>query len=696
MEPWRAPARELSNSMTGVLLGYVRRVAGQGAVDEVIRLAGEGTPLEELEDPTSWSSYEDTLRRFRAAAAVLDDPEIGRRAGEDLFAHYASTEVIGLLRSLGSPTESLKAIADTATKQSTVVHMECIESGETSSLIAAVSDASIRRDRIFCGYTAGVLGAMPTVFGLAPASVDEIECQRRGNGRCLYRVTWDPETATDPASHAQFLEARVAAVTGRFEALEELASELASTTDVEAALALIASRAGVATWAPQFLLAVRLPGESVPRIHSVGLVDDEAAQLAEEVLREPPVDRDRSRLIVDVRSSTHHFGRLAAIHPHGHRFLPEEGQLLQAYAGHAAATLATAAALEEARRRAVTMGALFDLATRLSNVAGVDEVAQRLADSVPAVVDREAAWVFLWEPDDAILSLRAVTQGALALGDTSPVEGPSRCRFELDRADVAELVRRPEPVSLGHSRLARVGATVGAPSGVVVPIVARHSLLGVLLVGDDRWPTREHPATGTHEALYGVASLAAPALDNARLLEEVRHQASHDPLTGLPNSRLLGELASRAIANARRHGYPIAVLFVDLDRFKDVNDEHGHYAGDLLLAEIAARLRGVLRAGDTVGRLGGDEFAVLLPHVADPAEAEGVARRILGVVDCPVTAIDHVLHLSASVGIAISSRGAETFDELLRRADGAMYRAKRHGRARFEIAAATGPVPPSR
>ncbi|HZU78785.1 MAG TPA: diguanylate cyclase [Acidimicrobiales bacterium] len=682
--------RELNNSMTGVLLAYVRRVGGDGTLAAVLERAGEATPLAELEDPTNWSSYEATLRRFQAAADVLGDPDIGRRAGIDLFRHYASSEVIALVRSLGSPAVALEAIAETANKQSTVVTMNCVESHDTTALVSAVSLVPTGRDKLFCDYTAGVLEAIPTVFGFDDGVVEEIECQRAGHGRCLYRVTWDPATSVDAEARAQFLAGQVDALTHRFEALERLATELASIGDIDVALQTVTDRAGVAVWAPQFLLVVRLPREQFPRVHSVGLTPEQAARCAEEILAPDPDDHGGARLIVDVASADATFGRLVALYPEGQRFLPEERRLLAAYAGHAAAVLATAAALAEARERAETIGALFDLATALSEVGTVDEVADRLARALPPVVDCERASVFVFEPRDAVLVCRG--QSEADPYDDGP-EGRRR-GIRLDRSLLTRLTRHPEPVRFGHhpaldlsdnGTWSELGAAVGCSFGVVMPIVARHSLLGLVVAGSGRWSLGA-PDEGLRDRLLGVAGIAATALDNARLLDQIRHQAGHDGLTGLPNARLLDELAEAAIATARRHGYGIGVLFVDLDLFKAVNDELGHHAGDALLVEVGARLRTAVRAGDTVARLGGDEFGVLLPHVVDLADAEAVAERIIAVLDAPLLGLEGQAHVSASVGVAVSADASETFDALVRRADRAMYEAKATGRARYRVA----------
>ena len=176
---------------------------------------------------------------------------------------------------------------------------------------------------------------------------------------------------------------------------------------------------------------------------------------------------------------------------------------------------------------------------------------------------------------------------------------------------------------------------------------------------------------------------------------KVRHLAMHDPLTGLPNRLLLMDRIRGAIERARRRHQPFALLFVDIDGFKPVNDTHGHQAGDVLLRSIGERLRAGVRALDTVARIGGDEFALILEEPADAEDALHSAERLCDALkqpfdlqpegaDKPVT-----VSVGGSLGVAMFPDDGDTPDTLLRRADEAMYNAKRSGRNRCVLATPT-------
>ncbi len=174
----------------------------------------------------------------------------------------------------------------------------------------------------------------------------------------------------------------------------------------------------------------------------------------------------------------------------------------------------------------------------------------------------------------------------------------------------------------------------------------------------------------------------------ARKTAEMRlvHDAFHDALTNLPNRSLFTDLLARSIGRAkRRDDYAFALLFLDIDRFKVVNDSLGHLIGDQLLIAIARRLERCLRPGDTVARLGGDEFTVLLDDIVDVSDATRIADRIQRELNLPFNLSGQEVFTSTSIGIALSSSGYDRPDDLLRDADIAMYRAKALGKARYEV-----------
>lgn len=161
---------------------------------------------------------------------------------------------------------------------------------------------------------------------------------------------------------------------------------------------------------------------------------------------------------------------------------------------------------------------------------------------------------------------------------------------------------------------------------------------------------------------------------------EIRHQAYHDALTGLPNRIYFGERLDEALANAGRRGASCALMFIDLDRFKIVNDSLGHNAGDQLLKAVSERIRACLRSNDMLFRVGGDEFTVILPELTTPDDAARLARRIIAAVRAPVSLYDHEVKVGATVGIAVFPEDGRTGSALVKNADAAMYNAKQAGR----------------
>lgn len=188
----------------------------------------------------------------------------------------------------------------------------------------------------------------------------------------------------------------------------------------------------------------------------------------------------------------------------------------------------------------------------------------------------------------------------------------------------------------------------------------------------------------------GYLSIFTDITDRKIREEHLEHQALHDPLTGLPNRLLLQDRFQLAVSLSERKGKLGALLFVDLDGFKEANDRYGHAAGDQVLIQLAARVLTTLRSADTVSRIGGDEFVCLLNELESAAEAEDVASKILEAATLPFLIEGHSVALSCSIGISVFPADGADFELLMQRADAAMYQAKGAGKNRFCRFALTG------
>jgi diguanylate cyclase (GGDEF)-like protein/PAS domain S-box-containing protein len=202
---------------------------------------------------------------------------------------------------------------------------------------------------------------------------------------------------------------------------------------------------------------------------------------------------------------------------------------------------------------------------------------------------------------------------------------------------------------------------------------------------DGRWLTVETISNHVDDDLHGYVLTSRDITDRKTLEDQLKHQAFHDSLTGLANRALFTNRVQHMLERRRWDGQGCAVLFLDLDDFKTVNDSLGHVAGDELLCAVADRLRGCIRAGDTAARLGGDEFALLLEDLGEEQEAIAVAERVSMALQAPIAIHGRDVVTRASVGIALPDLDRpQEADELLRNADMAMYTAKNNGKGRYE------------
>lgn len=193
----------------------------------------------------------------------------------------------------------------------------------------------------------------------------------------------------------------------------------------------------------------------------------------------------------------------------------------------------------------------------------------------------------------------------------------------------------------------------------------------------------------TEELARANVKLKEEVAERLQAEERARHLAMHDALTGLPNRRLLQDRLAQALAQARREGWQVAVMFVDLDRFKNINDTLGHGVGDEVLRETARRLTGALRASDTVSRVGGDEFVIVLSHALVEVDIALIAAKLMAELSVPCRVGDRELRVTPSIGISVFPDDSDDAVKLLSYADAAMYHAKASGRRNVQFYAAT-------
>lgn len=203
--------------------------------------------------------------------------------------------------------------------------------------------------------------------------------------------------------------------------------------------------------------------------------------------------------------------------------------------------------------------------------------------------------------------------------------------------------------------------------------------------GSVRWVhDRAFPIRNARGEVYRIAGIAEDITESKLSREQLAHLAHFDSLTGLPNRVLFNDRLQQAVAHARRNGWILGVLFLDLDRFKLVNDTLGHATGDQLLQQVAARLSACLRPSDTVARLSGDEFAVILSELSKPQNAGHVSQKILAALAKPFDLGGNEVFVTASIGITVYPNDSERIETLIRDADAAMYGAKSAGRNNFQ------------
>jgi diguanylate cyclase (GGDEF)-like protein len=291
------------------------------------------------------------------------------------------------------------------------------------------------------------------------------------------------------------------------------------------------------------------------------------------------------------------------------------------------------------------------------------------------------------ESSEAIIRLRRA-QG-LTVAATASLTG----RSQKEADDFEALVDKMQSEEMGLRKL-RLAAMERDLSQTKI-ILFTGTMLGLLITGVAGWSALRDSTMRTQAEAHLVQKVQELNRSNEELVrladatrtitEQMTHAAEHDALTGLPNRLLLNESIDRAISFAQRHEIQFAVLVLDLDGFKHINDSLGHPTGDKLLQSLAKRLVQCVRSTDTVSRQGGDEFVVLLSEIDHPQDAVSMSRRLLDVVAGATSIEKHDLHITASIGVSIYPDDGRDAETLIKNADTAMFHAKENGRQSFQF-----------
>ncbi len=672
--------RDAGDPLTQFLVEYLQGNTPEGTLDEVYRLVEASRKVASMNGEDEWTPFAERRSVLEATGVVLGGgPDALSDVGRCVFNIIRRPELLEFLQVLGSPAAVYAALPNFLELYAPAFTMSTEQLGPNECRVELRMVGTEQAFPELCAFGFGMASTLPQLFGFSVAHISKESCQCDGDPCCSARFRWD--AAEGREAEARRAEMKIRLLEARLAELQSTVAELGSGDGLQHVLSRVMAGATRAVEAPKFVLDIKASATSDRFIRTKGLVEAEGAAVTR-ALRESEADPARHILVADVASERAHYGCLVAIRPELNSFDERERSVLESYARLAASALDSEAAVVEARRQAETAQALLALSSSLGDFSTSEEMAQHLASIIPSVIDCDRAIVSL------ALSASETTWAYATYGFDAPTAAALRAIGTPTFTGSFDCWLYHHPVDAPAGGLSAALVATGSLAARSLGITLNGELFGWITVDVMAHPERLDDDVEIGERLRGLAGQTAIAIHNARLLEEIRFQALHDSLTGLPNRVLILDRVDQAMARARRDHVDMALFFIDLDGFKDVNDNLGHKIGDDLLRSVAARFTGTLRESDTVARLGGDEFVVLAEGMALASGPELVAERLLEVLAEPFelsgpNPAQTPVTVSASIGIAVGSR--ESSEELFRDADVALYRAKEAGKNRYVI-----------
>ncbi len=673
------PTGDVNDIIAHSLLQYVEAALGREGLEQLVERLPGTTDVADLTRGSRWWPAREFDELADAAREITGEPELGRRVGEQALRGILGGPLADLLRSNETTEAACAVMADYSTKVVKGRTITVVESSDRHVLLEGRFTEDGTPNAFSCGFTAGYFASLPILFDNLGTCV-ETSCQIRGDDRCVFRVAWRPDPSRVEVTEDDGVFLRGSSALAELENHHLMAARLVESHQIDEVLDRVVASVSGTLGAPQYVLAVRLDDGAGRRVHQVGFEGDGAEVLADMLDAGETLGDDC--MVVEVRHGDRVFGHLVAVFLPGTTRAPIDHRMLSSYARFAGAAIQIVEALDAARRDRDTASAMLELASALAESTGHESVIDNLCAALPGATDCDVGTVWITDPDTGeVVLTRAMDRAGNLLEVPEPPD-----RFDPEDFPIpGGVLLEPTLVALDQPAIRELfGNDISEryADSALVPIGPRGHLLAVAGATFER-PLSEAERAGIGLRLRGLADQAVIAFENAKLLEQMRHQALHDDLTGLPKRTLAEDRCRQALARRERTDEEIALLFVDVDDFKDVNDTHGHALGDDLLRAVAERLTGALRTSDTCARVGGDEFVVILTSPAGAGGGREVAERLTRSFDVPFVLDGREIRVTASIGIAWAGPDVDTFDELVARADAAMYQAKALGKGRL-------------